>query len=81
VPDAALADAPPLTLLHVPGGSPQIGRPEPPAGPLRARTRARDGFAKAFRAAYPWLDKLLSDPTQTVESLAVPEGKSEPRSG
>jgi hypothetical protein len=31
----------------------------------------------AFRAAPRWLDELLSDSTQTMESLAVREGKSE----
>ena len=46
--------------------------------PLRAmRTKARDGFIKALRDAHRWLDELLVDPTQTVESLAIREGKSE----
>ena len=46
--------------------------------PQRAmRTKARDGFVKAPRAAYRWLDQLLSDPTQSIESLAVRESKSE----
>ena len=46
--------------------------------PQRAmRTKARDGFIKALRDAYRWLDELLVDPTQTIESLAVREGKSE----
>jgi len=40
-------------------------------------TKARDGFVKALRAAHRWLDELLSDPTQSIESLAVREGKSE----
>jgi site-specific DNA recombinase len=41
------------------------------------RTKARDGFVKALRAAHRWLDVLLSDPTKSIESLAVREGKSE----
>jgi len=46
--------------------------------PLRAmRTKAREGFSKALRDAHHWLDELLSDPTQTIESLAVRESKSE----
>jgi len=46
--------------------------------PLRAmRTKARDGFIKALRDAHRWLDELLVDPTQTIESLAIREGKSE----
>ena len=40
--------------------------------PLRAmRTKARDGFIKALRDAHRWLDELLVDPTQTIESLAI----------
>ena len=46
--------------------------------PQRAmRTKARDGFVKALRVAHRWLDELLSDPSQSIESLAVREGKSE----
>ena len=46
--------------------------------PLRAmRTKARDGFVKALRAARRWLDELLSDPTKSIESLAARESKSE----
>ena len=41
------------------------------------RTKARDGFIKALRDAHRWLDELLVDPTQTIESLAIREGKSE----
>ena len=44
------------------------------------RTKARDGFIKALRDAHRWLDELLVDPTQTIESLAIRESKSE-RSG
>ena len=43
----------------------------------RARSKAREGFIKALRDAHRWLDELLYDPTQTIESLAVREGKSE----
>jgi site-specific DNA recombinase len=44
--------------------------------PLRAmRTKAR--FIKALRDAHRWLDELLFDPAQTIESLAIREGKSE----
>ena len=46
--------------------------------PLRAmRTKARDGFIKALRDAHRWLDELLFDPAQTIESLAIREGKRE----
>ena len=41
------------------------------------RTNAREGFIKALRDARRWLDELLFDPAQTIESLAVREGKSE----
>jgi site-specific DNA recombinase len=47
-------------------------------GPLRAmRTKARDNFIGALRDARRWLDELLIDPAQTIESLAVREHKSE----
>ena len=46
--------------------------------PLRAmRTKARDGFIKALHDAHRWLDELLFDPAQTIESLAIREGKNE----
>jgi site-specific DNA recombinase len=46
--------------------------------PERAmRTKARDGFVKAFGVAHRWLDELMSDPNTSFESLAVREGKSE----
>ena len=41
------------------------------------RTKAREGFIKALRDARRWLDELLFDPAQTIESLAVRESKSE----
>ncbi len=46
--------------------------------PLRAmRTKARDGFIRALHNARRWLDELLIDPAQTIESLAMREHKSE----
>ena len=46
--------------------------------PLRAmRTKARDSFIRALRDARRWLDELLIDPAQTIESLAKRENKSE----
>ena len=46
--------------------------------PLRAmRTKAREGFVSALRDARRWLDELLIDPAQTIESLAIREHKSE----
>ncbi len=45
---------------------------------LRAmRTKARDGFIKGFRDAHRRLDELLLDPSQTVETIAVRERRSE----
>ena len=41
------------------------------------RTKARDGFIRALRDARRWLDELLTDPAQTIESLAMREDKSE----
>ena len=41
------------------------------------RTKAREGFIKALRDARRWLDELLFDAAQTIELLAVREGKSE----
>jgi site-specific DNA recombinase len=50
--------------------------------PQRAmRTKARDGFIKALRDAHRWLDEFLYDPAQTIESLAVREGKSVAKEG
>ena len=49
-----------------------------PQRPLRAmRTKARDSFIGALRDARRWLDELLIDPAQTIESLAMREHKSE----
>jgi site-specific DNA recombinase len=41
------------------------------------RTKARDSFIRALRDARRWLDELLIDPAQTIESLAMREHKSE----
>jgi hypothetical protein len=47
-------------------------------GPLRAmRTKARDSFIGASRDARHWLDGLLIDSAQTIESLAMRERKRE----
>jgi hypothetical protein len=47
-------------------------------GPLRAmRTKARDSFIGALGDGRRWLDELLIDPAQTIESLAMREHKSE----
>ncbi len=46
--------------------------------PLRAmRTKGRDGFIRALGDARRWLDELLIDPAQTIDSLAIREDKSE----
>ncbi len=46
--------------------------------PLRAmRTKARNGFVRALGDTRGWLDELLIDPAQTIESLAIREDKSE----
>ena len=46
--------------------------------PLRAmRTKARGSFIRALCDARRWLDELLIDSAQTVESLAMREHKSE----
>jgi site-specific DNA recombinase len=41
------------------------------------RTKARDSFIRALRDARRWLDELLIDPAETIESLAMREHKSE----
>ena len=47
-------------------------------GRRRASSLANEGARrKALRDAHRWLDELLVDPTQTIESLAIREGKSE----
>ena len=50
--------------------------------PLRAmRTKARDSFIRALRDARRWLDELLIDPAQTVESLAMANTRVSARFG
>ncbi len=43
--------------------------------PMRANARAI--LLDALRDAYRWLDELLSDPIQTLESLALREAKTD----
>ena len=45
------------------------------ARPMRANARAI--LLDALGDAHRWLDELLSDPTQTLESLALREGKTD----
>jgi site-specific DNA recombinase len=45
------------------------------ARPMRANARAI--LIEALRDAHRWLDELLSDPRQTLETLASREGKTE----
>jgi site-specific DNA recombinase len=45
------------------------------ARPMRANARAV--LIHALREAHRWLDELLSDPLQTLESLALREGKTD----
>jgi hypothetical protein len=45
------------------------------ARPMRANARAI--LVDALRDAHRWLDELLSDPSQTSESLAMREGKTD----
>jgi site-specific DNA recombinase len=46
--------------------------------PIRPmRTKARAAFLEALRRAHRWLDELLADPRQSIESLATREGKTE----
>ena len=41
------------------------------------RANARAIFVDALGDAHRWLDQLLSDPLQTLEALALREGRSE----
>ncbi len=41
------------------------------------RTEARIVFVDALRRAHRWLDELMTDPQQSIELLAVREGKTE----
>ena len=49
--------------------------PKTNARPMRANARAI--LIEALGDAHRWLDELLSDPRQTLESLASREGKTE----
>jgi DNA invertase Pin-like site-specific DNA recombinase len=53
------------------------GQETPGASIRPMRTAARVVFIDALRRAYRWLDELMTDPGQTIESLAVREGKTE----
>jgi DNA invertase Pin-like site-specific DNA recombinase len=46
-----------------------------PIRPMRVRARAV--FAESLRNAHRWLDELVTDPNQTIESIAASERKSE----
>jgi site-specific DNA recombinase len=49
-----------------------------PCSPIRPmRVRARAVFAEAVRNAHRWLNELIMDPNQTIESIAACEHKSE----
>jgi hypothetical protein len=54
-----------------------IGEAQQPLRAMRTKARDGDGFIKALRDAHRWLDELLFDPAQTIEPLAIREGKSE----
>ena len=41
------------------------------------REKARVGVVEGLRDAHRWLDELLADPQQTVETIAAREGKTE----
>ena len=51
------------------------GEPGSPIRPMRVRARAV--FAESLRNAHRWLEDLVMDPNQTIELIAVREGKSE----
>src|SRR5271166_4097814 len=56
--------------------SPPRGHPAPGRSAATPTSNANEG-ARRLRDAHRWLDELLVDPTQTIESLAIREGKSE----
>ena len=57
-------------------GSPTDARPVAERSIGRSRDQRRSRASPApLRDAHCWLDELLNDPTQTIESLAVREGK------
>jgi site-specific DNA recombinase len=51
------------------------GNQAPSIRPMR--TEARVVFVDALRRAHRWLNELMTDPQQSVESLAIREGKTE----
>jgi site-specific DNA recombinase len=51
------------------------GDPSSKIRPMRVRARAV--FLEALRNAHRWLDELMTDPHQPIESIAAREGKSE----
>ena len=53
------------------------GQGNPDASIRPMRTKARVVFVDALRRAHRWLDELMTDPQQSVESLAIREGKTE----
>jgi len=53
------------------------GASDAPTGARPMRANARAILVDALRDAHRWLDELLSDPRQTLESLALQEGKTE----
>ncbi len=48
-----------------------------PSATCPMRTKARAVFLEASRRAHRWLDELLADPRQSIESLAIRQGKTE----
>jgi site-specific DNA recombinase len=53
------------------------GEGERPCATRPMRTEARAVLTDALRDAHRWLDELTTSPNQTMESLAVREGKTE----
>ena len=51
------------------------GTPDVSIRPMR--TTARVVFVDALHRAHRWLDELMTDPRQSIESLAIREGKTE----
>src|ERR1700691_882195 len=41
------------------------------------RTKARLGLISGLRDAHRWLDELVTDPRQPIETIAAREGKTE----
>ena len=61
----------PAALQPAPGANGDVGvaRPRPHG--------ARVILIDAVRKAHRWLDKLLSDPSETIEAIALREGKTD----